>query len=154
TLRGPSRSRRTICRRSGAARALSISAQCCGCNGSSIASGTRAGARSAPMSFLSYRGAAADATATADESPTTLAGREVHCQQGDKDTRDSEGSMSRQVFLFGVGFSLIALAFTITDYLLTLQPGITEANMKRIQKGMSEEDVKAILGRAPDPFYD
>jgi hypothetical protein len=62
--------------------------------------------------------------------------------------------MSRQVFLLGVGLCLIALAFAVTDHLLTLQPGVTEANVKRIRKGMSEEEVQAILGRAPDPFDD
>jgi hypothetical protein len=58
--------------------------------------------------------------------------------------------MPRSVFLLGIGLCLIALALITTDWLLGLQPGVTEANVKRIRKGMGEEEVGANLGRAAD----
>jgi hypothetical protein len=57
-----------------------------------------------------------------------------------------EGTVSRQVFLLGGGSCLIALAFALTEHVLDLQPGVTAANVKRIRKGMSEGDVRALLG--------
>jgi hypothetical protein len=54
--------------------------------------------------------------------------------------------MSRQVFLLGVGLCLIALALALTEHVLDLQPGVTEANVRRIRKGMTEEDVRGLLG--------
>ena len=59
--------------------------------------------------------------------------------------------MSRKVFLLGLGLSLIALAFALTQYVLDLQPGVTEANIKRIREGMTVQQVEAILG-APRRF--
>jgi hypothetical protein len=57
--------------------------------------------------------------------------------------------MSRRVFLLGVGIVLVALGLAITDWVLSLQPGVTEANFKRIRVGMTEAEVQAILGGVP-----
>ena len=61
--------------------------------------------------------------------------------------------MSRRVFLLGVGLALVALALAFTDWTLSLQPGVTEANVKRIRPGMTLAEVKAILGPLPDDDY-
>jgi hypothetical protein len=58
--------------------------------------------------------------------------------------------MSRHVFLLGAALCLIALAFAVTDHVLGPQPGVTEANVKRIRKGMTEKEVSELLGRPPD----
>ena len=57
--------------------------------------------------------------------------------------------MSRRVFLLGLGLALVALALAFTDWVLSLQPGVTEANAKRIREGMTIEEVQAILGGLP-----
>ncbi len=54
--------------------------------------------------------------------------------------------MSRRVYLLGVGLTLIGLALGFTDWVLSLQPGVTEANARRIHHGMRLKDVEAILG--------
>jgi hypothetical protein len=54
--------------------------------------------------------------------------------------------MSRWVFLLGVGVTLVAVAFVVTCQVLEAQPGVTEANFKRIKEGMSLAEVEAILG--------
>jgi hypothetical protein len=55
--------------------------------------------------------------------------------------------MSRRVYLLGLGLALVALALAFTDWALSLQPGVTEANVRRIQPGMTEAEVEALLGR-------
>jgi hypothetical protein len=54
--------------------------------------------------------------------------------------------MSRRVYLLGIGLALVALALAVTDWALSLQPGVTEANVRRIRLGMTLEQVEAILG--------
>jgi hypothetical protein len=53
--------------------------------------------------------------------------------------------MSRRVYLLGVGIVLVALAFVLTDALLW-EPGVTAANVRRVQPGMTLAEVKARLG--------
>jgi hypothetical protein len=55
--------------------------------------------------------------------------------------------MSRRVYLLGVGLALVALALAFTDWALSLQPGVTEANSRRIRAGMSLAEVESLLGR-------
>ena len=54
--------------------------------------------------------------------------------------------MPRGVYLLGVGLALVALALAFTDWALSLQPGVTEANVRRIRAGMTSWQVEAILG--------
>jgi hypothetical protein len=56
------------------------------------------------------------------------------------------------VYMLGVGIALAALAFAVTDALLTPPPtpGVTEANVRRIRQGMSLAKVEGILGRPAD----
>jgi hypothetical protein len=54
--------------------------------------------------------------------------------------------MSRRVFLLGVGIVLVALALAFTDWALSLRPGVTEANVRRIRVGMTLEEAEALLG--------
>jgi hypothetical protein len=54
--------------------------------------------------------------------------------------------MSRQTFLLGVGIAVVALAFAVTDRMIGPSPGVTEANARRIQPGMTLREVEAILG--------
>ncbi len=60
--------------------------------------------------------------------------------------------MSRQTYLLGVAVALVAGAFVLTDWLLTppLTPGVTQANVRRLRRGMTSAEVRAILG---DPVY-
>jgi hypothetical protein len=58
--------------------------------------------------------------------------------------------MSRRVYLLGVGLVLVALGLAFTDWALSLQPGVTEANFRRIRVGMTMAEVAAILGQ-PGP---
>src|SRR5262245_644263 len=61
--------------------------------------------------------------------------------------------MSRRVYLLGVGLALVALALALTDWVLSLQPGVTEANVKRIKDGMTLDQVEAILGGPGSPGH-
>jgi hypothetical protein len=56
--------------------------------------------------------------------------------------------MSRRVYLLGVGLALVALGLAFTDWALGLQPGVTEANVKRIKPGMTVAEAEALLGGA------
>jgi hypothetical protein len=53
--------------------------------------------------------------------------------------------MPRRVYLLGVGSVLVALAFLLTNDLLW-EPGVTEANSRRIRPGMTLTEARAILG--------
>ena len=57
--------------------------------------------------------------------------------------------MSRRVYLLGVGITLAALALAFTDWALSLQPGVTEANVRRIRVVMTPAEVEALLGGPP-----
>jgi hypothetical protein len=57
--------------------------------------------------------------------------------------------MSRGVFLLGVGVALVALGLSATDRALSLLPGITEANTRRICVGMTLFEVETKLGGPP-----
>jgi hypothetical protein len=54
--------------------------------------------------------------------------------------------MSKRVFLLGVGIALLGVGLAFTDWVLSLRPGVTEANVKRIKPGMRLDEVRAILG--------
>jgi hypothetical protein len=58
--------------------------------------------------------------------------------------------MSKRVFLLGIGILLVGLAFAATDQYLAALPGVTERNVRRIQPGMTPEEVEALLGRPAD----
>jgi hypothetical protein len=51
------------------------------------------------------------------------------------------------VYLLGVGLALVAGALVGTERVLGLRPGITKANVRRIQPGMTYAQVKRLLGR-------
>jgi outer membrane protein assembly factor BamE (lipoprotein component of BamABCDE complex) len=64
--------------------------------------------------------------------------------------------MTRSVFFFGIAMAAVALAFVLTDSVLTkLTAGITEANVRRIRIGMSKLQVERILGEPGryGPFF-
>ena len=61
--------------------------------------------------------------------------------------------MSRWVYLLGVGLALVALALTFTDWALSLKPGVTEANARRVRPGMALAEVKRLFGRAADDDF-
>jgi hypothetical protein len=46
-----------------------------------------------------------------------------------------------------VGLALVALGLAVTDWALSLGPGLTAANVRRIRPGMTLGEVEAILGR-------
>lgn len=54
--------------------------------------------------------------------------------------------MPRWVFSLGVGLLLMAVAFVVTCAVLGPSPGVTEANVKRINPGMTLTEVEGILG--------
>ena len=58
--------------------------------------------------------------------------------------------MPRRVYRLGAGLATVALALAFTDWALSLQPGLTEANVKRIRTGMMLPEVEGIFGRSPD----
>jgi hypothetical protein len=58
--------------------------------------------------------------------------------------------LPRLVYLLGVGISLVAGAFLLTDALVAPPPGVTELNIDRLQPRMPCEKVQRIFGRAPD----
>jgi hypothetical protein len=55
--------------------------------------------------------------------------------------------MNRQLYLLGVGLALMAGALAFTDWALSLRPGVTEGNVRRIRPGMKRTEVEAVLGR-------
>jgi hypothetical protein len=54
------------------------------------------------------------------------------------------------MYLLGVGVALVALALAVTNWALSLQPEVTEANVKRIRPGMTMQQAETILGGPPD----
>src|SRR5262249_48288051 len=64
------------------------------------------------------------------------------------------GAMPRLVYLLGVGVALVALAFVGIDLALSLRPGVTEANARRIREGMTLREVEIILGGPPSHRQD
>jgi hypothetical protein len=58
--------------------------------------------------------------------------------------------MSRQVYLLGIAMVLVAGALVLTDALLW-EPGVTEANGKRIRPGMRMPEVEGLLGSRGRP---
>jgi hypothetical protein len=54
--------------------------------------------------------------------------------------------MSKRVFVLSVGLVLLASGLAFTDWALSLRPGVTEANVRRIRLGMMLEEVEVILG--------
>jgi hypothetical protein len=62
--------------------------------------------------------------------------------------------MSKRVYLLGVGIALLGIALAFTDWVLSLQPGVTERNIKRIRVGMIAAEVDSILGpRVTEPAF-
>jgi hypothetical protein len=57
--------------------------------------------------------------------------------------------MNRRVYFGAVALYILVLAFLLTDWLVW-QPGVTEANVKRIRSGMTLAQVEALLGRPSD----
>jgi hypothetical protein len=55
--------------------------------------------------------------------------------------------MSRRVYLLGMGLALVALGLALTDWALSLRPGVTEANVRRIRPGMTFTQLEALLGQ-------
>src|SRR5262245_46758429 len=60
--------------------------------------------------------------------------------------------MPRLTYLCGLALLLLAGAFLLADW-LTWQPGVTEANVRRLRPGMPLAEVEAILGGKPDDVY-
>jgi hypothetical protein len=54
--------------------------------------------------------------------------------------------MSRRVYLLGVGLALVALGLAFTDWALSFQSGVTEANVNRVRPGMTLAEVEALFG--------
>jgi hypothetical protein len=54
--------------------------------------------------------------------------------------------MPRRVYWLGVGITLVALVFALTNYVIGPSPGVTEANAGRIRNGMTMKEVETILG--------
>ena len=54
--------------------------------------------------------------------------------------------MSRWVFRFGTAISAVGLAFASTHEVLAPWPGVSKANVHRIQPGMDLRQVECILG--------
>lgn len=50
------------------------------------------------------------------------------------------------MYLLGLGLALVAGALAFTDWALSWRPGVTEANAKRIRKGMTLAEVRGLLG--------
>src|SRR5262245_56401828 len=63
-----------------------------------------------------------------------------------------EADMSKRVYLLGVGIALLGVGLTVTDWVLSLRPGVTEANVKRIRAGMTVREVEALLGCRAAPM--
>ncbi len=62
---------------------------------------------------------------------------------------DLEGTRSKHVYFVGVALFLVTVAFLVTDGLVW-QPGVTEANVRRIRPGMTQAQVETLLGRPHD----
>ena len=54
--------------------------------------------------------------------------------------------MPRLIYLLGVCVAVVALALAVTDWALSLRPGVTQANVRRIRPGMTPEEVESLLG--------
>ncbi len=59
--------------------------------------------------------------------------------------------MSRRMYVLGVALTLVALALAVTDWALSLQPGVTERNVNRVREGMSVSEVEALMGKPHVP---
>jgi hypothetical protein len=55
----------------------------------------------------------------------------------------------RRLAWVGLALTAVALALGVTVSLLDLLPGVTEANVRRIQPGMLPAEVEALLGGPP-----
>lgn len=62
--------------------------------------------------------------------------------------------MSRQMFLFGIGITLIGLAFVVTNESLGPRPGVTRLNFNRIRPGMTVKEVELLLGDSAEISID
>ena len=60
--------------------------------------------------------------------------------------------MPRLTYLTGLALLLVAGAFRLTDWLVAPPPGVTEANVRRIQEGMALERVEQLLGGGATGF--
>jgi hypothetical protein len=54
----------------------------------------------------------------------------------------------------GVALCLVALALGTTVRVLDALPGVTEANLRRVQEGMTLAEVEGLFGRAADQCAD
>jgi hypothetical protein len=52
--------------------------------------------------------------------------------------------MSKRVYLLCLGIAAVGLAFT--NWVLSLRPGVTDANLKQVRAGMTMQEVEALLG--------
>jgi hypothetical protein len=61
-----------------------------------------------------------------------------------------EEGMNKHVFRMGMGIAIVALAFVGSDALINAllwEPGVTEANVRRVRPCMKPAEVEAILGK-------
>jgi hypothetical protein len=61
--------------------------------------------------------------------------------------------MPKGVYLLGVGLALVALALAVTDWALSLLPGVTEGNVRRIRRGVALREAEATFGRPADRSF-
>src|SRR5690242_5346436 len=55
--------------------------------------------------------------------------------------------MKKPVFVFGIAVLVLALAFVLTDAIVSaLTAGVTEGNIRRIRIGMLKPEIERILG--------
>jgi hypothetical protein len=59
----------------------------------------------------------------------------------------------RRTAWVGIALTIVVLAFGVTTRLLTLIPGVTEENVRRIHIGMTAKQVAAILGEPVDDGF-
>jgi hypothetical protein len=57
--------------------------------------------------------------------------------------------MSQRVYLLGLGLALVVGAFFVIDWALSLRPGVTEANVRRIRQGVARREADTLLGTRP-----
>src|SRR5262245_49981877 len=62
--------------------------------------------------------------------------------------------MPRRVYLLGLGLTLVALGLAFTDWALSLRPGVTERNVRRIREGMTLPEVEALFGGCARTEFD